>query len=79
MFKTAYQILRNNMIFIQPLLLYMLLIMSASIFVAGRTIPSVTKIILLLCFVLLTIAFLSGWFHINKLGIEKYNPDDEQV
>lgn len=78
MFKTAYQILRNNMIFIQPLLLYMLLIMSASIFVAGRTIPSVTKIILLLCFVLLTIAFLSGWFHINKLGIEKYNPDDEQ-
>ena len=78
MFKVAYQILRNNMIFIQPLLLYMLLIMSAGIFVAGRTIPSVTKITLLICFVLLTIAFLSGWFHINKLGIEKYNPEDEQ-
>ncbi len=78
MFKTAYQILRNNMIFIQPLFVYMLIIMNAGIVVASRTIPSVTRIILLVCFVLLTIAFLSGWFHINKLGIDKYNPEDEQ-
>ncbi len=27
---------------------------------------------------LLTVAFVSGWLHINKLGIEKYNPTDEQ-
>ncbi len=78
MFKTAYHILRNNMIFIQPLLLYMLLVMSAAIFISGRTIPNATRINLLVCFVLLTIAFLTGWFHVNKLGVKKYNLDDTQ-
>lgn len=78
MFRTAYQILRNNMIFIQPLLLYMLLVMSAAMYVAGKTMPLVARIVLTACVVLLTIAFMTGWFYINKLGVDKYNPEDEQ-
>ncbi len=38
----------------------------------------VPKIGLTVSIALLTIAFISGWLYINKLGIDSYNPADEQ-
>lgn len=78
MFRIPFQILRNNMIFIQPLLLFMLLLMSASIFIAGRNMYMAPRISLAISFVLLTVAFIAGWLHINKLGIKNYCSSDEQ-
>ena len=78
MFRIPFQILRNNMIFIQPLLLFLLLLMSASIFIAGRNMYMLPRIGLAISLVLLTVAFIAGWLHINKLGIENYSSSDEQ-
>lgn len=78
MFKKSSQILKNNMIFIQPLLLYLLLLMTASTFILAREMYDISKYILVLSIFLMTIAFCSGWFYINKIGVENYNPDDEQ-
>ena len=66
------------MIFIQPLLLFLLLLMSAAIFIAGRNMYMLPRIGLAISLVLLTVAFIAGWLHINKLGIENYSSSDEQ-
>ena len=76
MFKTPWNILRNNMIFIQPILLILLLLMLSSTYLIGGY--SHTKLLLALSVFMATVAFISGWFHINKLGIIDYNPEDEQ-
>ena len=77
MFKTPWQILKNNMIFIQPILLSLLLFMMSLTYLFGAF--SLTKLLLAISVFMATVAFMSGWFHINKLGIEDYNPDDEQA
>lgn len=77
MFKTPWQILKNNMIFIQPILLSLLLFMMSLTYLFGAF--SLTKLLLAISVFMATVAFMSGWFHINKLGIEDYNPDDEQT
>ena len=77
MFKTPWQILKNNMIFIQPILLSLLLVMMSVTYLVGAF--SGKKLLLAFSVLMATIAFMSGWFHINKLGVEDYNPDDEQT
>lgn len=77
MFKRPSNILKNNMIFIQPLLLYLLLLMTAMTFILAKEMYFVSKCMLLLSIFLMTIAFSAGWFYVNKLGIENYNSDDE--
>lgn len=77
MFKKPLSILRNNMIFIQPLLLYLLLLMTALTFVLAKEMYFISKCMLLLSTLLMTIAFSAGWFYVNKLGVENYNGNDE--
>ena len=76
--KKSYYILKNNLIFIQPLLLGLLLIMTAFSFIIGRNFFSFSKIVLLLSMFLLFIAFSAGWFYINKQGILNYNENDSK-
>ena len=76
--KKSFYILKNNLIFIQPLLLGLLLIMTAFSFLVGRNFFSFSKIILLLSMFLLFIAFSAGWFFINKQGILNYNENDSK-
>lgn len=76
MFKTPWKILKNNMIFIQPILLSLLLVMMSLTYFFGAV--SAKKVLLAFSVFMATIAFLSGWFHINKLGVDDYNPEDEQ-
>ena len=76
--KKSFCILKNNLIFIQPLLLGLLLIMTAFSFLVGRNFFSFSKIVLLLSMVLLFIAFSAGWFYINKQGVLNYNENDSK-
>ena len=76
--RKSFNILKNNSLFIQPLLLFFLIILSIMIFLNGRTLLSYAKISLLVAFLLMFIAFCSGWFHIIKLGITTYNENDSK-
>lgn len=76
--KKPFFILKNNLIFIQPLLLYLLLQMTALSFILGRNIYTVPGIVLVVSMLLLTVAFAAGWLFINKLGILNYNPEDSK-
>ncbi len=65
----AFELLRDNIIIIQPLIFYLLIlgVISRPISFEGNfTLDSVFAIIIS---VLLTVAFLSGWFYITKLAI----------
>lgn len=74
--KKSFQILRNNMLFIQPLLFGLLLIMSATAFLYQRNLYIVPKIALILSMVLIFISFSAGWFFINKLAVVSYDEND---
>lgn len=77
-FKKSFFILKNNLIFIQPLLLCLLLFMTVFAFVIGRNLFIVPKILLLISMLLLFVAFCSGWFYINKFGVLNYIENDSQ-
>ncbi len=75
-FINSFKILKNNMLFVQPLLLFFLIEISGFTYIASKNINFAPKIILLISLFLLMSAFLAGWFYINKLGIEDFNPED---
>ncbi len=75
-FKKSFKILKNNTIFVQPILLFMLTILSILLFLSGRILPVYSQILLLISFSLLFVAFCSGWLYINKLGVISYNEND---
>ncbi|MBQ9244810.1 hypothetical protein IJ182_00915 [bacterium] len=75
-FKKSVNILKNNSLFLQPLLLFFLTILSILIFLNGRTIFMPARISLLTAFIFMFIAYCAGWFHIIKQGIISYNKDD---
>lgn len=77
MFKTSLKLLRNNMIFIQPLLLYLLISMTAFAYVANKNVLLVPKIFIMLSIILMTAALASGWFYINKSAVLEFNIEDE--
>ena len=74
--KKSAKVLKNNLIFIQPLLLCMLLFMTVASFFISKNVFIAGKICLSISIFLLTIAFTAGWLHINKLGILSYNEND---
>ncbi len=76
--KKSAKILKNNLIFIQPLLLCLLLFMTVGTFFINKNIYFVGKICLAISMLLLTVAFISGWLYINKLGVLSYVEDDTQ-
>ena len=76
--QKALNILKNNLIFIQPLLLYMLILMSlfGNLLTARNGIY--LKILIIFTLFLLTVVFFAGWFHINKLAVINYNETDSE-
>lgn len=72
------KILKNNLIFIQPLLLFFLLIMTTASFFINKNILFAGKICLTISILLLIVAFTSGWFNINKYGVISYEENDTQ-
>ena len=77
-FKKSFFILKNNLIFIQPLLFGLLLIMTSLSFLVGRNFYSISKFVLLISMILMFIAFSAGWFYINKQGIINYCEADSK-
>lgn len=82
-FKKAFVILKENPMIIQPFVLYMLVMSftNRSLFAPVEN-PWVHAISILSSF-LLTAAFLAGWFHVIKKGVEQskkvYSNDEEKV
>ena len=74
--NNSFKILKNNLLFIQPLLLFILILLSGISYIAGKVLPVYSQIILLISFTLLFVAFISGWFYINKLAVNDYNTED---
>ena len=73
--KDSWQIFRNNTIFAQPIwgLLFFLLLAMPYLSVLNTNI--IARITLSISVFLFICAFLCGWFYINKLGVESYNPE----
>ncbi len=76
--KKSFKILQNNMIFIQPPMLFMLIILTALSYTVGVKAFTIAHYMLALSVFLLTCAFLSGWFYINKEGILNYSDSDDK-
>ena len=76
--KDSFGILKNNMIFIQPLLLLLLFVLTFIPYLSQRNTNIIAKSTLFLSIALLTCAIYSGWLYINKLGIESYIEDESQ-
>ncbi len=75
--SNSFKILKNNMLFIQPLMLYILLSITILSFIVQKKIYIVPQLIILIAIILLTFAFLAGWLYINKLAVEDFNEDDD--
>lgn len=76
LFKNSYKILKNNLIFMQPLLLYILLCQYATNFLVINKPMQTQRVMILVSLFLLTVAFYAGWLYINKLAVVTYNSDD---
>ena len=77
--KDSAKILYNNSIFIQPLIIFVLIANSLIALVANPNINPFKSIFIMILYGLLTVLFWAGWSHINKLGVETYNPNDEKA
>lgn len=72
----SYKILRSNLLFFQPLLIYMMIISFALPIIMSAKVSIHPKTVLTISMLLLTVANISGWFHINKLAVKSYNEND---
>ena len=77
--KDSAKILYNNSIFIQPLIIFVLIANSLIALVSNPNINPFKSIVIMVLYGLLTVLFWAGWSHINKLGIETYNTNDEKA
>ena len=78
MFQKSYAILRNNMLFIQPILVWQLIFTAVLFFCMNRNQMFIPRMILWISVLLLFIACLSGWLYINKYAVLSYNPKDSE-
>lgn len=78
MLNKPFNILKNNMLFIQPLLFYLLLLMTLLTFVVSPSVQFISKVMMLISIVLMTVAISAGWFYINKLALLSYNQEDDK-
>ena len=76
MFIKSLKILKNNLLLIQPILIYMFFIMSLFSYFMGRNMTLPIKIILLTATILAFTAFLAGWLYSNKLAIADFDEED---
>lgn len=77
--KDSAKILYNNSIFIQPLIIFVLIANSLIALISNPNTNPFKSIIILVLYGLLAVLFWAGWSHINKLGVETYNPNDEKA
>ena len=71
--KKSFNVLKNNLIFIQPPLLLLLIILTAVSYGLNGTKSVIPNTILGISMVLLAVAFAAGWFYINKAAILSYD------
>ena len=81
MFKKSLGILINNLLLIQPLLLFVIFVFITLYIMQGKVISVPIQYVYLTLLFILTVALFSGWFYINKLCIEHYdvNLDSETI
>ena len=75
-YSKAFSILKNNLIYIQPLLFYLLIIMLILPPILGKNTALYPKVLLIISSFLLTVATTAGWLYINKKAVIDFNPDD---
>jgi len=78
MLNKPFNILKNNMLFIQPLLFYLLLLMTLLTFIVSPSVQFISKVMMIISIVLMTVAISAGWFYINKLALLSYNQEDDK-
>lgn len=78
MYKKSYNILKNNMIYVEPLLLWMVVFVATHVFSMHRVQLLFPKVVLWSSVSLLFIACLSGWLYINKYAFLDYNDNDSE-
>lgn len=71
--QNSFNLLRDNIILVQPLIIYMLIVGILAKPSIITTFPSFPAILLLVCIFLTTTAFLSGWFYINRIAVDHKN------
>lgn len=76
--KDSFNILKNNMLFIQPILLFLLFVFIGLPHLSPLNTNLISKITLNITLGLLFCAFCSGWFYINKLAVESYTEKTEK-
>ncbi len=74
----SFNILKNNLIFILPFLMYLMFVMMFLPYILNNNTQIYIKIILAISVFLLTSANIAGWFHINKSAVLDYNPSDDK-
>lgn len=77
-FKNSFNILKGSPLLVQPVLLFLLLIMSAIPYLVSSNVNIYPKSFLALSLILMTIAFNAGFFKIVKLSNETYNAEDDK-
>lgn len=77
--KDSFQILKNNTLFLHPIVLYILFALIAISYLSSANTYVISKITISLSLILMTIAFVSGWVYINKKAIEVYNENDNKI
>ena len=75
----SFLILKNNLIFTQPILIYFLLLLAASQHLGRPNTQLHPPILMALSVFLLAAATISGLFHINKNALSDYNPNDDKT
>ncbi len=76
--KKSGEILKNNLITVQPLLLFLLIFMTALSYLFNKNMYFIPKIILGISLILMVIAFSAGWFFVIKETVMSYNGDEDK-
>lgn len=80
-FSKSYSILRQNLLFIQPVLLLILFVITGLSYIATGNLPQNSSLILLLSLFLSVVTGSAGILYINKLAVKDYdeNSTNEEI
>lgn len=76
MFSKPFKILKSNLIFIQPLLIWQIIMTGMIYAAASRIQPMASKIVMYVSVLILLVLCLSGWFYINKHAVLSFKEED---
>jgi len=77
-FGKSFRILKENLVFMQPLLIHFLLLFTVLPYILAKTVTLYTKSFMLLCVFLLTAAISAGVFHVSKNAVDEYKADEDE-